>query len=181
MKKLDRKYKASAAFLALLLIIPLIGPYLIRHDPYAVNMKSAFLKPCREYLFGTDNLGRCVFCRMIAGSRTSIYTALLIVGIVFVVGTLIGMTAGLTGGIVDEVLMKITLVFQAFPAFMEWCARTLCGVLDDIREACEESCRFHERRKLYACRENERCAVLSSGDGIHFAQYYGEHGGDGCP
>lgn len=118
MKKLDRKYKASAAFLAVLLIIPLIGPYLIRHDPYAVNMKSAFLKPCREYLFGTDNLGRCVFCRMIAGSRTSIYTALLIVGIVFVVGTLIGMVAGLAGGIVDEVLMKITLVFQAFPAFV---------------------------------------------------------------
>ncbi len=118
MKKLDVKFRASIWFLAVLLIIPLIGPYLIRHDPYAVNMKSAFLAPCREYLFGTDNLGRCVFCRIIAGSRTSIYTAFMIVGIVFLVGTLIGILAGFSGGILDEVLMKITLVFQAFPAFV---------------------------------------------------------------
>lgn len=118
MRKLDRKYKASAVLIAVLLIIPFFGPYLLRHDPYAVDMKHAFLPPCREYLLGTDNLGRCVFCRIITGSRTSVYTALLIVGIVFVIGTLIGVIAGLAGGIVDETLMKITLVFQAFPAFI---------------------------------------------------------------
>ena len=118
MKKLVRKYKLSMGFLTVLLMIPLIGPHFIRHDPYAVSMKSAFLAPCREYLFGTDNLGRCVFCRIIAGSRTSVFTALLIVGIVFAAGTLIGVIAGFSGGIVDEILMKITLVFQAFPAFV---------------------------------------------------------------
>ena len=83
MKKMDGKFKISLLFLAVILIIPVIGPHLIRHDPYAVNVRNAFLSPCKEYLFGTDNLGRCVFCRILAGSRTSIYTALLIVGIVF--------------------------------------------------------------------------------------------------
>ena len=59
-----------------------------------------------------------MFCRILAGSRTSIYTALLIVGIVFLVGTLVGILAGFAGGVLDEILMKITLVFQAFPAFV---------------------------------------------------------------
>ena len=94
MKKMDGKFKISLLFLAVILIIPVIGPHLIRHDPYAVNVRNAFLSPCKEYLFGTDNLGRCVFCRILAGSRTSIYTALLIVGIVFLVGTLVGILAG---------------------------------------------------------------------------------------
>ena len=71
-----------------------------------------------SFPIGTDNLGRCVFCRILAGSRTSIYTALLIVGIVFLVGTLVGILAGFAGGVLDEILMKITLVFQAFPAFV---------------------------------------------------------------
>ena len=118
MKKMDGKFKISLLFLAVILIIPVIGPHLIRHDPYAVNVRNAFLSPCKEYLFGTDNLGRCVFCRILAGSRTSIYTALLIVGIVFLVGTLVGILAGFAGGVLDEILMKITLVFQAFPAFV---------------------------------------------------------------
>ena len=59
-----------------------------------------------------------MYCRILAGSRTSIYTALLIVGIVFLVGTLVGILAGFAGGVLDEILMKITLVFQAFPAFV---------------------------------------------------------------
>lgn len=117
-EKMDGKFKISLLFLAVILIIPVIGPHLIRHDPYAVNVRNAFLSPCKEYLFGTDNLGRCVFCRILAGSRTSIYTALLIVGIVFLVGTLVGILAGFAGGVLDEILMKITLVFQAFPAFV---------------------------------------------------------------
>ncbi len=103
MKKMDGKFKISLLFLAVILIIPVIGPHLIPPRSYAVNVRNAFLSPCKEYLFGTDNLGRCVFCRILAGSRTSIYTALLIVGIVFLVGS--------TG-------WKITLVFQAFPAFV---------------------------------------------------------------
>ena len=57
MKKMDGKFKISLLFLAVILIIPVIGPHLIRHDPYAVNVRNAFLSPCKEYLFGTDNLG----------------------------------------------------------------------------------------------------------------------------
>lgn len=118
MKKINTTLKISSGFVIVWLLLPLIGSFIIRHDPYAVDMGNAFLAPCREYVFGTDNLGRCVFCRIIVGSKTSIYTAVLIVGIVFVIGTIVGTLAGYFGGILDEILMKITLVFQAFPAFV---------------------------------------------------------------
>ena len=42
MKKMDGKFKISLLFLAVILIIPVIGPHLIRHDPYAVNVRNAF-------------------------------------------------------------------------------------------------------------------------------------------
>ena len=187
MKKMDGKFKISLLFLAVILIIPVIGPHLIRHDPYAVNVRNAFLSPCKEYLFGTDNLGRCVFCRILAGSRTSIYTALLIVGIVFLVGTLVGILAGFAGGVLDEILMKITLVFQAFPAFVLSIAiagilgvglwngvLALSRVLDNVCTAFPESCGFHETGKLYICRKNERCTALSHDNSLYSAQYDGK-------
>ena len=187
-EKMDGKFKISLLFLAVILIIPVIGPHLIRHDPYAVNVRNAFLSPCKEYLFGTDNLGRCVFCRILAGSRTSIYTALLIVGIVFLVGTLVGILAGFAGGVLDEILMKITLVFQAFPAFVLSIAiagilgvglseRRAClkrRVLDNVCTAFPESCGFHETGKLYICRKNERCTALSHDNSLYSAQYDGK-------
>ena len=150
MKKMDGKFKISLLFLAVILIIPVIGPHLIRHDPYAVNVRNAFLSPCKEYLFGTDNLGRCVFCRILAGSRTSIYTALLIVGIVFLVGTLVGILAGFAGGVLDEILMKITLVFQAFPAFVLSIA--IAGILGVGLWNCVLS--MKQENYIYAARMN---------------------------
>ena len=107
-----------SALVVLVLIIALFANRFTVHDAYAVNMDTAFLPPCREFIFGTDNLGRCVFCRIVAGSTTSIFSAVAVVAVVAVCGTLIGVLSGFAGGWVDSVLMKITLVFQAFPAFV---------------------------------------------------------------
>lgn len=107
-----------SALAVLVLIIALFANRFTVHDAYAVNMDAAFLPPCREFIFGTDNLGRCVFCRIASGSATSIFSAVAVVAAVAVCGTLIGVISGFAGGLVDSVLMKITLVFQAFPAFV---------------------------------------------------------------
>lgn len=73
-----------------------------------------FRHPAGEYIFGTDNLGRCVACRILYGAATSLYAAVLAVFAVFIIGTAVGVTAAYAGGIVDRILMKITLVFRLF-------------------------------------------------------------------
>lgn len=100
----------------------LLGAWIVRghliHEPFRTNVRQAFQAPCREYIFGTDNLGRCVACRILYGAVTSLYAAVLAVLAVFIIGTAVGVTAAYAGGIVDRILMKITLVFQAFPNFI---------------------------------------------------------------
>ena len=100
----------------------LLGAWIVRghliHEPFRTNVRQAFQAPCREYIFGTDNLGRCVACRILYGAATSLYAAVLAVLAVFIIGTAVGVTAAYAGGIVDRILMKITLVFQAFPNFI---------------------------------------------------------------
>ena len=129
-KKMTKEHRTvllRGIFAGILILAAAFGKLLVRHDPYQVNMRAAFQKPGGEYLFGTENLGRCVFCRIVTGSRTSLFSALLVILIVFVVGTLIGAAAGYMGGLADEILMKTALIFQAFPAFI--LAVAVAGIL----------------------------------------------------
>ena len=83
----------------------LLGAWIVRghliHEPFRTNVRQAFQAPCREYIFGTDNLGRCVACRILYGAATSLYAAVLAVLAVFIIGTAVGVTAAYAGGIVD--------------------------------------------------------------------------------
>lgn len=100
----------------------LIGAWLVRgilpHEPFRTNVRQALLAPGGDFIFGTDQLGRCVACRILYGAATSLYAAVIAVVAVFIVGTAIGVIAAYAGGIVDRILMKITLIFQAFPNFI---------------------------------------------------------------
>ncbi|MCI8593461.1 MAG: ABC transporter permease [Lachnospiraceae bacterium] len=117
----------SLVLLAGLFAVALAGPYLVPHQPFKPDMRQAFSPPGAGHILGTDNLGRCVFCRIVAGCGTSVFSALAVVTIVFVFGTGMGVTAGFLGGAVDRVVMKITLVFQAFPSFI--LAVAVAGIL----------------------------------------------------
>lgn len=101
-----------------LLIVAATGSFIAQHDPYKTSLSTALKAPCWEYPCGTDNLGRCVFCRILTGAATSIFSALAVVIVVFVIGLFLGILAGYMGGIVDTVIMRITLIFQAFPGFI---------------------------------------------------------------
>lgn len=68
----NARLTAFSVLIAVIFICALVARQFTVHDAYAVNMDSAFLPPCREYIFGTDNLGRCVFCR-IAARQSGIY------------------------------------------------------------------------------------------------------------
>ena len=105
-------------FCAILVLVTVFAPLLQTHDPTLMNLSNAFAKPCREYPFGTDNMGRCILCRAIEGSRVSLTTAALVVIISAAGGTLIGLVSGYCGGKVDAVVMRIVDVFLAFPTIV---------------------------------------------------------------
>ena len=109
------------------ILIAIFADQLAPYDYAAQDLPSMYLSPCAEHPLGTDNLGRCVFCRIIAGSSTSIFSALFVVIIVFVLGTVLGTIAGFAGGVWENVIMKITLIFQAFPSFI--LAVAIAGIL----------------------------------------------------
>ena len=101
------------------LFLSLFGTVLAPHDPYAQNIMSAkLLAPSIDHPMGTDELGRDVLSRVMAGTRVSLQVAVVVLGFAVTFGTLVGAVAGYFGGIVDEILMRITDMFLAFPALI---------------------------------------------------------------
>lgn len=110
-----------------LLIIMLFGEQLSPHDPYENNLLKIDQPPGAEYWFGTDNLGRCLFSRILTGARSSLSATLIIVLVTAVIGTTAGVTAGYYGGPLDAVIQKLLLIVQSFPG--QVMAIAVAGVL----------------------------------------------------
>jgi ABC-type dipeptide/oligopeptide/nickel transport system permease subunit len=103
--------------LAAWLLAAALAPLIVSHDPLAPT--SAILhSPSGEHWFGTDQLGRDVFSRVVYGARVSLPLALLLVVLSSIIGSLIGAVAGLAGGVIDSIVMRITDMFFAFPGIV---------------------------------------------------------------
>lgn len=102
----------------LLIVTATAAPLLTQYDPIAQNMADRLAPPSFEHLLGTDNFGRDVFARIIYGARTTLNIIILVTIIVAPIGLLIGTCSGYFGGIVDEVLMRITDIFLSFPGLV---------------------------------------------------------------
>ncbi len=101
------------------LFLAVFGEAIAPHDPFAVNIAdSKLLPPSTSHWMGTDELGRDVFSRVITGTRISLQVAFFVLSFAVVFGTIIGLIAGYAGGIVDEILMRFTDMFLAFPALV---------------------------------------------------------------
>lgn len=85
------------------------------HDPLAQDYDAMLQAPSAVYPFGTDQVGRCLLSRILYGGKSSLLIAIAVTGLMAVIGTIIGMISGFTGGIVDTVLMRITDMLLAFP------------------------------------------------------------------
>jgi peptide/nickel transport system permease protein len=102
--------------LILLVLIAFAAPVLAPHDPFAQNLDNR-LQPlgADEHILGTDSLGRDLLSRLIYGSRITLYIVALVALIAPISGLLVGTVAGYVGGWTDQVLMRITDIFLAFP------------------------------------------------------------------
>jgi peptide/nickel transport system permease protein len=102
----------AAALLLMAAFAPLIAPY----DPIAQDLTQRLLPPGTPgHWLGTDDFGRDIWTRIIYGSRITLYIVALVILTAPVAGLLIGTVAGYFGGWVDEILMRITDIFLAFP------------------------------------------------------------------
>ena len=93
----------------------LVAPYVVPFSPYKVNLIGRLQPPSRTHPFGTDELGRDIFSRVLVGTRISLQAALVIITLSLLCGTIIGTLGALAGGWVDDVLMRLTDSFLAFP------------------------------------------------------------------
>jgi peptide/nickel transport system permease protein len=100
--------------LAAMILAPLISPY----DPNRLSLAVRLAAPDWHHLFGTDEVGRDLFSRVIWGSRASVIAGLVTVAISMGLGTCVGAASGLASGWVDTVVMRIMDVLLAFPSFI---------------------------------------------------------------
>jgi len=90
------------------------APWIATHDPRAASGGS-FESPSRAHLLGTNDGGADIFSRLVWGSRTTLMVAVTATALILVIGIAVGLTAGLRGGLVDTVVMRIVDVFLALP------------------------------------------------------------------
>jgi len=111
----SRNAVIGAAIVALVLLMALLGPSLVGHDPAKVNVLDAWRGPGDKYLLGADALGRDVLARIVSGARVSLTVAVSVLAITLTVGTVLGMIAAWFGGWIDALIMRTVDIIFAFP------------------------------------------------------------------
>ncbi|MEO1091857.1 MAG: nickel transporter permease [Pseudomonadota bacterium] len=106
---------AGLVIVLTLVLMALFAPILTGGNGLTQNLAGRLQPPSAEHWFGTDQLGRDIFDRIVWGSRITLYIVGLVAVIVVPIGLVIGIVAGYVGGWVDQVLMRITDIFLAFP------------------------------------------------------------------
>lgn len=115
------------ALAIILIVCSIFSEHLCSYDPYLQDLSIAKAAPSAAHLFGTDRYGRDMLSRVIVGSRTSIFSTLLLVAVITVIGTAVGVFCGWCGKWTDTVLMRISDMFLAFPGLVF--ALAVAGVL----------------------------------------------------
>ena len=113
---LQNKYSRAGFFIILFIVILAIGAPIIAPKHYAeVDLKNRLQPPSLQHLFGTDELGRDVFSRVVYGARIALWVGILVVTIEAAIGVTLGILAGYYGGKIDKVISAITDMVWAFP------------------------------------------------------------------
>lgn len=120
MKKNYTKQKCIilTILVGLVLLGALFARSIVPYDPYAQDLGIALQPPGKDHLLGTDRYGRDILSRVIMGGQTTIFSSLLLVLVIMIVGTVIGVICGYQGGKTDTILMRISDVFLAFPGMV---------------------------------------------------------------
>ena len=148
--------------IVIVFVVLALAPQLVAHfKPDAIYVGPRFAEPNRTYLFGTDEVGRDLFSRVVYGARISLGMSFVVVLVGAVIGSIVGAIAGFVEGIVDDILMRIVDLFLSLPGFI--LALAIAAVLGrGIRVALTSylSSRHHVKHRLHV--EAARAAGASS-------------------
>lgn len=103
------------AIVAALIVVAVLAPYIAPYNPIEQDLSMRLSPPSSDHIFGMDTLGRDIFSRVVYGCRITLEIAFVITLIGGSAGSLVGVIAGYSGGKVDEILMRVTDMFLAFP------------------------------------------------------------------
>ncbi|MEI4473923.1 ABC transporter permease [Frigidibacter sp. MR17.24] len=118
--KLRRNASAMIGLVILLVIFAgaIFAPLFATHDIFAQDLGNRLALPSADHWFGTDELGRDIYSRLLYGGRITLYIACLTAVISAPIGLVVGMLSGWYGGWLDMVLMRVTEIFLAFPSLI---------------------------------------------------------------
>lgn len=111
---------AGMVIVALIILLGILAPLISPWDPNLMNVAGRLQAPSIHHFFGTDEMGRDIFSRILYGARISITVGLSIVIIAAVIGVAIGSLSGWCGGRVDRIIMALTDMILSFPS-LPWC------------------------------------------------------------
>jgi peptide/nickel transport system permease protein len=98
-----------------LVVIAILAPYIAPHDPVQMHLEDRLASPSISYLLGTDELGRDILSRIIYGTGVALKIMIIVLLIDLPLGVLLGIVAAYFGGWIDEIIMRISDIFMAFP------------------------------------------------------------------
>ena len=102
----------------LTIFLALFGTLIAPYDPIKPVLVEKLQGPSISHLFGTDDMGRDILSRILSGTKISLGSAAIIISISMIIGMIVGVIAAYVGGWVDDILMRITDIFLAFPALI---------------------------------------------------------------
>lgn len=97
------------------ILMAIFAPYIAPYSYDEMDLPNMLQSPSQQYPFGTDELGRDIFSRIIYGARVSLKVSILTVGISLVIGVILGAIAGYFGGVLDYIIMGLTDIVWSFP------------------------------------------------------------------
>lgn len=108
----------GAVIVLILIFVAIFGPVIAPADPNEMDFAAQFAPPSLEHPMGTDDFGRDILSRIMIGARVSLQVGVISVSLATVVGTLLGMIAGYSNRILDEIIMRGMDILFAFPALL---------------------------------------------------------------
>ena len=108
----------AVTIVGLVVAVAIFGTWIAPYPPNQIDLLQRLLPPSVHHLFGTDDYGRDLFSRVLAGAWISLYVAAVILLASVAIGTVLGIVSGLVGGLTDEIIMRVTDLFLAFPALI---------------------------------------------------------------
>jgi len=111
----QRNLIVGGAMIAILVAVALLAPVIAPMGPQDTDYTARLASPGAAHLFGTDNLGRDIFSRVVWGAQIDLQVGVLSVILPFLIGVFLGCVSGFYGGRIDGVVMRITDIIQAFP------------------------------------------------------------------